>query len=237
MRKLIWGSLCYGSMLSVFAEEGTAAASNGGSFISVVADSGTIGISIWLMLFVTSLITCWLIIDAFLNVREAKLCPQTVIQGVLESLNAGDVGSALSICQEKQSMFSATIEACLTKLPKGFNSMHSAAGSAIEKEEERLMQKINYLNLCGAVAPMLGLLGTVTGMVSAFFTLGTTSGAEKAQLLALAISQALYTTAAGLVISVPALVAYNIFKNKATNIVIHLENNTSDILEEIKDRV
>lgn len=237
MKKLICGSIYLGSMLSLLAEDGTAETGNGGSFISVVADSGTIGISIWLMLFITSLVTCWLIVDAFLNVREAKLCPQTVVEGVKEGLNSGDVDSALSVCQEKQSMFSATIEACLTKIPKGFNSMHSAAGSVIEKEEERLMQKINYLNLCGAVAPMLGLLGTVTGMVSAFFTLGTSSGAEKAQLLALSISQALYTTAAGLIISVPALVAYNIFKNRATNIVIHVENNTSDILEEIKDRV
>lgn len=236
MKKIIFGSACYGSIMSIFAADGSAA-SNGGSFISVVADSGAIGISIWLMLFITSIFTFGLIVDAFLNVRESKLCPEKSVNRVKESLDSGDINAALSVCQENKSMFSVTIGACLAKIPKGFNSMHSAATAMIEKEEERLMQKINYLNLCGAVAPMLGLLGTVTGMVAAFFTLGTSTGAEKAQLLALAISQALYTTAAGLVISVPALVAYNIFKNKATNIVIHLENHTSDILEEIKERV
>ena len=76
-----------------------------------------------------------------------------------------------------------------------------------------MLRQINSLSLCGNIAPMLGLLGTVTGMVDAFMGLGTAMGPEKASILAISISQALYTTAAGLLIAVPAITFSVIFRN------------------------
>ncbi len=234
MRKIILCGMCLISTMSVWANE---SANSSGSFISIVKDSGMVGVIIWLMLFATSLVTCWLIIDAAINVRPSKQCPPDLLGEVQQNLGEGNVNGVMAACNKNNSAFSDVVKAFFEKLPKGYDTMLDAAGAALEEKEEKLNQKISYLNLCGSVAPMLGLLGTVTGMVSAFFTLGSATGVEKAQLLALAISQALYTTAAGLIISVPALVAYNIFKNKATNIIMHTEKHATLLAEEVKERL
>ncbi|HOK05285.1 MAG TPA: MotA/TolQ/ExbB proton channel family protein, partial [Victivallales bacterium] len=104
-----------------------------------------------------------------------------------------------------------------------------------DMENEKLMQRVNYLNLCGAIAPMLGLMGTVTGMVSAFATLATATGAAKAQMLAMSISTALYTTAVGLIISIPAILAYTFIKNNAAKIILSMEGMTYDLIKVLRN--
>ena len=236
--KLLVPVYCFGMSLPLMAAETADAPKKvSASFISVVLENGLLGIGIWSMMFITSMVALWLIIDAMLNVKKAKLCPDNSMAAIKSGLEAGDLTHALAVCKEQPSFITAIMQACFEKIPKGFNAMEDAAVSSIEDEEEKLMQRINYLNLCGAVAPMLGLLGTVTGMLNAFFALGTTTGVEKAQVLALSISQALYTTAAGLVIAIPSLIAYSLFKNKATRIVIHIERQVSDILKDLEGRI
>lgn len=208
-----------------------------GSFFQVIIDSGFLGILIWLMLFLCSMFTLWGIIDACIRIRSEKIAPSGVFHGILEALSTGDSAGIMKLCHETPSSLSSVMQQTLLKLDRGYLAMEEAAGASIREEEEKLMHRLGYLNLWGTIAPMLGLLGTVTGMVDAFFTLGNAAGVEKAQLLAMAISQALYTTAAGLFISIPAIVAYNIFKNRATAGVTKMENFVSDILEDIKDRV
>jgi len=90
-----------------------------------------------------------------------------------------------------------------------------------------VLRQINTLSLCGNIAPMLGLLGTVTGMVDAFMGLGAAMGPEKASILAISISQALYTTAAGLLIAVPAITFSVVFRNL-------LEQRTETVTESLE---
>ncbi len=227
-------------VLSIFTAAGAADDAKqevSGSFIDVIIDSGFIGILIWLMLLACSIVTVWVMIDAIFKIKRNKICPDFAVQNCEEYLRFGDTDSLLKFCGQNKFAFTNIMARTFGKLTKGYNIMEETAATAVRDEEEKLMQKINYLSLCGTIAPMLGLLGTVTGMVSAFFTLGNTTGVEKAQLLAMSISQALYTTAAGLFISVPAIVAYTIFKNKIANEITYTEQQTGDILEGIKDRL
>ena len=99
-----------------------------------------------------------------------------------------------------------------------------------------MLQRVNYLNVVGNLAPMLGLLGTVQGMILAFATLGTTSGAAKNALLAVNISQALYTTAAGLVIAVPAIGSYFFFRNRAAKVILTMESLTMEVMKGLKNQ-
>ena len=92
-------------------------------------------------------------------------------------------------------------------------------------------KQINYLNLCGQIAPMLGLLGTVTGMVSAFAGLASASGAAKAAMLAQSISIALWTTVSGLLIAVPALLGYALCKNLATRLLLESQATVLDLIK------
>ena len=92
-----------------------------------------------------------------------------------------------------------------------------------------------YLNLVGNLSPMLGLLGTVQGMIFAFRNLGLGAGGAGTSLLALNISQALFTTAAGLSIAVPAVGFFYFFRNKATKIILHMEGLTIDLIKALRN--
>ena len=235
MKKLITPILLSAVMVC-FAADG-AERKISGSFFQVVIDSGFLGILIWVMLFLCSVFTLWGIIDGWIRVRREKIAPAGIFRGILEALYAGDSAGIMKLCKETPSALGNVVQQTLLKLEKGYPAMEETAVASIREEEEKIMHRLGYLNLWGTIAPMLGLLGTVTGMVDAFFTLGNAAGVEKAQLLAMSISQALYTTAAGLFISIPAIVAYNIFKNQAIAAVTKMENLVNDILEDIKERV
>ena len=83
----------------------------------------------------------------------------------------------------------------------------------LDRRVRAILRQFNTLSMCANIAPMLGLLGTVTGMVDAFMGLGTAMGPEKASILAISISQALYTTAAGLLVAIPAIACTVFFRN------------------------
>ncbi len=205
------------------------------SFMDIIKGSGALGVVIWILLFLSSAVGLCLIIDALLTVRMHKIVPRHLVLKVHESLNQGDLAKAIDNCKAHPSPLSRVLLAGFNNLAHGFDAVSESIVKEIEMEDEKLMQRINYLNLCGSLAPMLGLLGTVTGMVSAFYAIGTTTGAEKAKLLAIAIAQALYTTAVGLFIAVPVIIAFTMIRNNANRIIISLEGAAEDVLKIIRN--
>lgn len=205
------------------------------TLIDIIKGSGVLGIIIWILFFLLSAAALCLFIDLSLTVRKHKIIPVHLIQKVHESLNHSDLDKAIDCCKAHPSTLSRVLLAGFNNLTHGFDAVSEAVVKEIEMEDEKLMQRISYLNLCGSLAPMLGLIGTVTGMVSAFYVIGTTAGAEKAKLLALAIAQALYATAVGLFIAVPIIIAFTIIRNNANRIIISLESAAEDVLKIIRN--
>ena len=216
MKKLI---LLLGSPIVAFAEESVEPASSG--FLQVVTGGGILGIILWSALALLSLLASALILDSFFSIRKKKIMPPSIIESLEKSSDALELA-----CKQSPSPFANLIQAKL-------ESSHSAESLAIalDLENEKMMQRINYLNVVGNLAPMLGLLGTVQGMILAFATLGTSAGAAKNALLAINISQALYTTAAGLLIAVPALGFFHTIRNRATKIMLEMEGALTKITE------
>jgi len=204
------------------------------SFFEIVANSGGIGILIWIMIFMTSAATLGLIIDAFMTIRSAKIMPPELVNVVRMSLDEGDLGGALEACENTPGPLANILSAGFNNVSEGFDVIMDSISTAAEIESEKLMQRVNYLNLCGSLAPMLGLMGTVTGMVDAFAQLGTKTGGAKAAALALSISQALYTTAFGLLISVPAILAFTFVRNNASRIILDMESLTLDLVKVLR---
>jgi len=102
----------------------------------------------------------------------------------------------------------------------------------LDAEENSIGQWVNYLNVVGAVSPMIGLLGTVSGMISAFQTIGQ-GGMGKPELLASDIGEALITTASGLIIGIPAMIAYFVLKNRLSSQVVATSQVAADLLDEL----
>jgi len=205
----------------VMTEEAVAAESlgQGDGFFNVVAKGGFLGIILWLALAALSIAGTHLIVDSFLKIKESRIIPDELTTGVREALDADDLEKANRLCDEEPGALSNILSAGFSNVGDGMESAQEAIGIVADLESEKLLQRVNYLNVVGNLAPMLGLLGTVQGMIMAFATLGTEAGAAKNAMLATNISQALYTTAAGLLIAVPALGFYSFFRNRATKII------------------
>lgn len=219
------------------AEEGAVAltapggeASTGTSFVDVVKGGGIMGIILWVAIFLTSGACIALIVDAFITVRESKIMPPALVSGVGAAMEQGDVMKALQHCEEEPCALSNILSAGFSNVEEGFETIQDSVSVSAEMEGEKLLQRVNYLNVVGNLAPMLGLLGTVQGMIKAFGELAS-AGAGAGGALALSISQALFTTAGGLIIAIPALAFFYFFRNRASNIILAMEMLT---LEEIK---
>ena len=200
------------------------------NFFDVVTTAGPLGIILWIAIFLTSVSCIALIVDAFLTVKMNKVMPPSLVGNVKAAMEQGDVMKALEHCEQEPCPVANILSAGFSNVEEGFDTIQDAVSVAAAMEEEQLMQRVNYLNVVGNLAPMLGLLGTVQGMIAAFAGLAQ-AGAGGGGALAESISQALWTTAFGLFIAIPALAFFYFFRNKASTIILTMEMHT---LEEIK---
>lgn len=222
--------------LELDAAAAEAAASESGdnpmSFIRIVTGSGFMGIFLWLLLGACSVAGFALIVDSFVSIREKKIVPVKLVDQVREAMEQGDVMKALRNCEENPGPLANILSAGFSNVQEGFEAVQEAVGVAADLESEKLLQRVSYLNVVANLAPMLGLLGTVQGMIFAFAVLGTQSaGAAQQSMLAINIAQALYTTAGGLLAAVPALAFYFYFRNRATRITLGMEALTLDLIK------
>jgi biopolymer transport protein ExbB len=219
------------------AESAATAASGGGTpgFWDIVYGGSVVNLLVWVLILITSIAALWLIIDAMIGIKREKLLPAHVIEGVRTALTAGDLGAALEACEASPSPISRILMAGFSNISEGYEVIQEAVASSADMETEKLMQRINYLNVCGQIAPMLGLLGTVVGMVLAFGNLATATGAAKSRLLAQNISTALWTTVVGLLISVPCLLAFTLIKNNATRLILESEATVLDLIKVLRN--
>ncbi len=202
-------------------------------FAKIVFGMGFVNLFIWILIFLTSFATIAFMIDGMLQTRREKILPPFLITGVRDALDEGDLDAAIHICETNPCQLSNILMAGFTNITEGFEVVQDSVSAATDIESERIIQRIGYLNLCGQIAPMLGLLGTVTGMVKAFDGLAT-AGASKDKDLALAISTALWTTVSGLLIAVPALLSFTIYKNIATTRLLESEATVLDLIKVLR---
>jgi biopolymer transport protein ExbB len=172
---------------------------------------GTIGWIIWAM----SVVTLAIIVQFFVSIRRANILPEEVrvrIEGMFDNRQYREV---IELTATEPSFLSHTIHAALGEASRGYNAMERALEEAAEERTANLLRRIEWLNLIGNVSPMLGLLGTVWGMILAFFEIVAAGGTtpEPARL-AHAIGIALVTTLLGLGVAIPALSVYGVMRNR-----------------------
>lgn len=162
-----------------------------------------------------SLAMVTLIIQNFISLREKTLLHSEQMPELLDMMLKKKVKTALIYCRKHPSMFSnafgAGLERCLDGEEINFDKVQESVEEASVEQMSKLMKPIDFLSIIGATSPMLGLLGTVSGMIKAFHTMGT-SGMGKPELLAANIGEALITTATGLIIAIPAMFFFFYFK-------------------------
>lgn len=161
------------------------------------------------------------------------MIPAELVASLESSLAKQDVAGAIRICEGNASSLSHVVKETLTKAGTGVAvytkaDLEAAAAEVIFHEETKLMLWVNMLNAFAAVAPMIGLLGTVSGMIASFEKLS--SGAAKASDFAGGIGEAMVATAAGLLVAIPAMFAYFTYKNILQAIISRLSHTTSTLI-------
>jgi biopolymer transport protein ExbB len=170
----------------------------------------------------------------FLQINANKMQPKAQVDVLVQYMRHHDPGSAYEFCQSNPNSFSNVVSAALLKV--NFErelankiSMEQAAAETLAEEETRYMIWVNYLNVFATIAPMLGLLGTVTGMIQSFDQLA--AGRSEPQDLAGGIGQAMLTTAGGLIVGIPAMFLYFYFRNKLMIVVTNIQKSVTFLID------
>jgi len=170
----------------------------------------------------TSLITLAIIIERLVNLRESRVLNREFVGAVNGLIERGSTGSALQMCRENPGVYSNIVGAGLEIASHGEVRAKEAVEDAGRHETASLKRYLSALGTIAAVSPLIGLLGTVIGMIVVFRTIAE-SGGGQAAALSTGIFQALITTATGLLIAIPALIAHNFFQQRAETIIGGLE--------------
>ena len=170
-----------------------------------------------------SVATVYLIVDGVMRVTSyKKTVPKEQVDALKGLFRAGDYVAAHKMCKNNPSPITNVCRAGLTMAGEGKQAAEEAALAEVSKENARMQYFISYLSVIGVCTPMIGLLGTVFGMIDAFETMGT-SGIGDPSKLSGAIGHVLVATASGLLIAIPAFFAFYWLRNRAAKIVHHLQ--------------
>lgn len=178
-----------------------------------------------------SLVALAIVIERAVHLRSARILQPSIVERVSGLAEGGRLDKAVEACRQNPCLYTNIVLAGLTAAVRG--EAESAAKEAVEDAGRHETVRLNrYLGMLGTivgVSPLLGLLGTVTGMIEVFRTIAA-SGAGEAAALSGGISQALISTATGLLIAIPSLVAYNFYQEKADSLVTDLERESLRVL-------
>ena len=161
-----------------------------------------------------------LMIMNFLAIRRSVVCPPELIDGFQAHLDEKQYQEAFELAKADESFLGNVLSAGLAKVSTSYKHAVAAMQDVGAEENMKLDHRASYLALIGTLAPMIGLLGTVDGMIRSFYLIATAGTAPNANKLAEGISTALLTTLIGLLIAIPAIAAYNICKNMIQRLVL-----------------
>jgi len=197
---------------------------------ALVQASGLIGLFILLLSFAGLA----LIIEHAITIRRDKLLPHYFIVELEDLFESEEYEEAMQLCEEEDNILSRVIASGLGKVDQGYDTMEEAMGEAAEETSMSLHHKISYVSLISAIAPMLGLLGTVVGMIMAFAKLAETQGTANPAQLAEGISMALVTTVMGLIVAIPMMSAYHFFRNKVMRLDMEAGGIAGDLMRRFR---
>jgi len=185
-------------------------------------------------IYLLSLASIALIIEHAITIRRTILVPELSVAQVKTMFDERRFREALEFCQADPSFVSGVVHAGLIEAANGYEAMETAMQDAAEERTARLYRKIEWLNLIGNVSPMLGLFGTVWGMMMAFGTIASKGGKADPSDLAGGIMVALVSTFCGLFVAIPALSAYAVFKSRVEQMSMEAALVAEELLANFK---
>jgi biopolymer transport protein ExbB len=170
-----------------------------------------------------------------LAARRETLLPQELVDGFEEKLNEKQFQEAYDLARADESVLGQVLSAGLAKLSKGYNKALEGMQEVGEEESMKLEHRLSYMALIGNLSPMIGLFGTVQGMIASFQVIALGGATPKPADLAAGISTALFTTLVGLAVAIPAIAAYNILRNRVTRLLLEVGVTSENLMSRFED--
>ena len=186
---------------------------------------------IMIPLLILSLVSIYIFVERYLALRKAAADDVTFMKRIKDYIHDGEVESAENLCKKTDTPYARLIGKGISRIGRPMNDVLVAIENVGNIEVARLGKGFTWLATTAAGAPMLGFLGTVTGMVKAFFSLASAGNSANISILAGGIYDALVTTVAGLVVGIIALFAYNYLTARVNHIMNQLENKTMEFMD------
>ena len=194
------------------------------------ANAGWIG---WIIV-ALSIVAVALIIENFVTIKREKLAPADLIDEVEALFDEENFQEAMDLCESESNYFTNVVQAGLGKLGHSFETIQASVREMQDEESVKLFQKIGWLSLISASAPMMGLLGTVSGMFRTFGDIATAGGSVSPAQLAGGIKLALVTTIFGLIVALPTGAFFFTFRNRVVRSTIEVNAIAEDLFERFR---
>jgi len=200
-----------------------------GNLLNVIREGGImmlpiIACSFMMMIFV---------MERLLYLRRARVIPRPFVRGVIEQLEQQQLGrdEALALCEENGSPIAEIFAGALKKYGRSAVEVEQAVVDAGERVVSQMRKYLRLFNSISNMTPLLGLLGTVLGMIDAFNTIARADAMGRPELLAGGIGTALITTAAGLCVAIPSYTAYAFFLGRIDKLILEMDSHAQSIVE------
>lgn len=178
-----------------------------------------------------SVAAIYIFIERFIIIRKASKEDANFMNNIRDFMLNGRLDSALALCRNNPSPIARMIEKGLNRLGKPLGDIHAAIENVGNLEVAKLERNVSILATVAGAAPMLGFLGTVTGMVQAFYDMSMAGNNIDIQLLSSGIYQAMITTVAGLIVGILAYLCYNLLVARVSKIVFSLEASATEFMD------
>lgn len=213
-----------------FAQDDGGSGAQGKPLLDYLTDGGIIGG----VIIICSLVGFSLAITFAFQLKRDALVPPEVLGEVERCFEEENYEEAYQICESNPSFFSVILAAGLSKIDGTYDEIEDAMIEAGEIEANKLHQKVGFLSLIASISPMLGLFGTVSGMIETFNVIATAETQPEPAKLAGGISIALMTTFLGLLVAIPMTIFFVVFRNKVVSTVLEVGALTEDLMSRFK---
>ena len=229
------------ALLSFIASSAETVASDSISAAAGAAAGATSELSVWelclqggwimIPLVVLSIVCIYIFIERFMVIKKAHQEDETFMKRIKDYIHEGEIESAMNLCKKNGSPYARLISKGISRIGRPMNDVLVAIENTGNLEIAKLGKGLPWLATTAAGAPMLGFLGTVMGMVNAFYNLASAGSAANIDVLAGGIYEALVTTVAGLIVGIIAMFAYNFLVARINNVMNLLEAKTMEFMD------
>ena len=192
---------------------------------------------IMIPLLALSLVCIYILVERSLLLKAALKEDRTFMKRIKDYITEGEFESAMKLCKNTNTPYARLIQKGVSRIGRPMNDVLVAIENVGNLEVARLEKGFSWLATTAAGAPMIGFLGTVIGMVEAFFALASAGGSANVSILANGIYEALVTTVAGLIVGIIAMFAYNYLVSRVNRVMNQLEAKTMEFMDLLNEPV